>query len=100
MNESEEKKAFGIIEMMLTAILTLQGYQLWWMNGLDKRTTVLESSYHQGGRFTAENGEVHRTLINANSLALQDHIRKSEPKLEKMSRDIEYIRAWIDRGKQ
>ena len=44
MNEKEEKRAFGIIEMMLTSILTLQGYSLWWMNNLDKRITVVESN--------------------------------------------------------
>ena len=93
MNEKEEKRAFGIIEMMLTSILTLQGYSLWWMNNLDNRITIQESN-SVGDQINFRIGTIeHRHAEDLKELRVERQIDRKE-----ILAELREIRKYVERG--
>jgi len=91
MNEAEEKRAFGFIEIGILIILGLLGWILIWLNGMDKlyvkmdiRVEYLEQQSARGERFTASDGRVLKNDISHTNEMMMAHIRRTEPKIDKI----------------
>jgi len=91
LSDQDAKRAFGFIELGIVAILALLAWILVWLNGMDKlyvkmdvRVEYLEQQSARGERFTASDGRVLKNDIQHTNEMLLAHIKRTEPKIDKI----------------
>ena len=91
LSDQAAKRAFGFIEMGIVTILALLAWILVWLNDMDKvyvkmdvRVEYLEQQSARGERFTAADGRVLKNDINHTNQILIAHIKRTEPKIDRI----------------